>query len=213
MDEESFRLNPYLQVLRVRLEKLPESHRIAFAAAACERLSPFYEITAKSIETWDKDFFRDFLNKLWGHISGKPLEEEDVNRLKKRLLVLDLGENDEYEFKEFFNETIEALDALLMTLDAVWEDSLFYSPFAGNKAKSTIIFRYARNVLLEQGLDDSLESIARHPLSVRETEFHNFVFNYLESRETLTQADIGHLRQMVNDPQYGLLKIFKEEQA
>lgn len=69
------------ETLEKELEGLPGLHRIAFAAACCERLLPNYNAFARE-ESWGAPFiFRNALNEIWQILQGKPVDVATIQQL------------------------------------------------------------------------------------------------------------------------------------
>ncbi|MEH2212876.1 DUF416 family protein [Nostoc sp.] len=70
-------------ILERELEALPPMHRVAFAAACCERLYPHYDIYLRAAreDDWDgEDLFRVALDEIWEFLAGKKV---DASRFRK----------------------------------------------------------------------------------------------------------------------------------
>ncbi|MDZ7963803.1 MAG: DUF416 family protein [Nostoc sp. DedSLP03] len=64
-------------ILERELEALPPMHRVAFAAACCERLYPHYDIYLRAAreDDWDgEDLFRVALDEIWQFLAGKKVD-------------------------------------------------------------------------------------------------------------------------------------------
>ena len=59
-----------LETLKQELEKLPQLHRMAFAASICEKMLPNYYAFYR-MENWgDPSVQRKVLDEIWQHLAG-----------------------------------------------------------------------------------------------------------------------------------------------
>lgn len=71
-------------ILEQELEALPPMHRVAFAAACCERLYPHYDIYLRAAreDDWDgEDLFRVALDEIWEFLAGKKVDASRFRQL------------------------------------------------------------------------------------------------------------------------------------
>ncbi|OYD99067.1 hypothetical protein CDG77_03140 [Nostoc sp. 'Peltigera membranacea cyanobiont' 213] len=86
-----------LDILEQELETLLPMHRIAFAAACCEKLYPHYDILLRIVreEGWDgEDLFRIALDEIWQFLAGKKV---DVTRFRQLHFDCDQSYPSDYE--------------------------------------------------------------------------------------------------------------------
>src|SRR4051812_1651804 len=103
-------------ILERELEALPPMHRVAFAAACCERLYPHYDIFLRTIreDDWNgEDLFRVGLDEIWHFLAGKKI---DVARFRQLYSDSDQSYPSEYENVDT-PEAQRAADAILNTLE------------------------------------------------------------------------------------------------
>ncbi|MBD2410323.1 hypothetical protein FACHB389_01730 [Nostoc calcicola FACHB-389] len=89
-------------ILEQELESLPPMHRVAFAAACCERLFPNYGIFLREIKEqgWnEKDPIREALDEIWEFLAGKKIDAARFREL--------LSNCEEYPYKYENEETPE----------------------------------------------------------------------------------------------------------
>ena len=67
--------------LRLQLDKLPPSHRTAFAATCCERLLPNYAAFAREVRWGEPETLRAALDHIWRVLDGGTLDRGEINRL------------------------------------------------------------------------------------------------------------------------------------
>ncbi|WP_445631293.1 DUF416 family protein [Nostoc sp. DSM 114167] len=89
-------------ILERELEALPPMHRVAFAAACCERLFPNYGIFLREIKEqgWnEKDPIREALDEIWEFLAGKKIDAARFREL--------LSNCEEYPYEYENEETPE----------------------------------------------------------------------------------------------------------
>ena len=71
-----------------RLQKLSARHQLLFACCCSERVVPVYRNLAEG-EDWDAPAFLDgIMEKLWGHVEGRPIPAAEAEALGKKVLAL-----------------------------------------------------------------------------------------------------------------------------
>jgi uncharacterized protein YjaG (DUF416 family) len=76
------------QWLRGELDRLPRTHRAAFAAACAERLFPAYVRFSEEARTGDVETLRGALSRLWQDLAGDALSELEIHGAARRCLAL-----------------------------------------------------------------------------------------------------------------------------
>jgi uncharacterized protein YjaG (DUF416 family) len=203
MNEELFRLSPYLVELRDKLILLPFWKVIAFSVSFCERLSPFYRSISNDLLSTDVEIFNSSLDLLWKSAVLKSVDKEKLEQLKEAIAEMDL----DYETVPYYDELIEFADALYTCLEGVIENSVSDLTVSSNKTMDTIVFRYIDNEFSQNNIDYDIEKIESHPLMERERELHILVLNYLEEKDELTMKDIKNLSQIVNNVENSLINL------
>jgi uncharacterized protein len=111
------------ETLEKELEGLPGLHRIAFAAACCERLLPNYNVFARE-ESWGApSIFRNALNEIWQILQGKPVDVATIQQLRNACDSDDIIPHSD-DFSGYVAEAQEAAIAIYTTLDACIEPTL-----------------------------------------------------------------------------------------
>jgi uncharacterized protein YjaG (DUF416 family) len=66
--------------LQQRLEQLPITSRVAFAAACAERMAPSYEEYSARTGSGDPTVYRELLARLWTDLNGQPMSDPEIDR-------------------------------------------------------------------------------------------------------------------------------------
>ncbi|MBH8573198.1 DUF416 family protein [Nostocaceae cyanobacterium CENA369] len=109
-------------ILELELEALAPMHRVAFAAACCERLYPHYDIYLRAAreEGWDgEDLFRVALDEIWHFLAGKKI---DVARFRQLYSDCDQSYPDHENVET--PQAQRAADAILNTLELCLDPSV-----------------------------------------------------------------------------------------
>ena len=160
--------------LEKQLEDLPGLHRVAFAAACCERMLPNYSAFCRTTINWGApEVPRAALDEVWQILQGKPVEAERINQLRE-----DCGREDVFpgdlDFGDDCLETQEALMAIRATLVACLDPTVENIVHIANSARHTIeaYIPYkdtSFNLNLEKdGKEKFYSAMASHPFAVRE---------------------------------------------
>ena len=70
--------------LERQLDHLPLPHRVAFAAACCERLLPNYSAFAREVGWGQPDTLRAALDYVWSALDGGSVDHDEIDRLMER---------------------------------------------------------------------------------------------------------------------------------
>lgn len=106
-----------LDALGKELEGLPPLHRLAFAAACCERLLPNYNLVREENGWGNPSILRNALNEVWQILQGKQVEVEEIRQL---LQACDdaVPNADDVFGSQYDVEAQEAASAICFTLEA-----------------------------------------------------------------------------------------------
>ena len=119
-----------------KLNIIPESHRIAFAASCCERLLPNYKKFVE-VEQWgDYDFFRNLLNQIWNHILGEHMENQSIKQSMEKCFKI---VPDSEDFKSIYTSyAIDSGAAVYNTLKYCLEGDLKLLMAVVNSVHATV---------------------------------------------------------------------------
>ena len=189
-----------LDVLERELEMLPPLHRVAFAAARCERLFPHYDIFLREIreQGWDGDnLFRVALDEIWQFLAGK---EIDVARFHQLRSDCDQSYPSDYENEET-PEAQRAADAIINALELCFKPTPQQAISVAAEIHETL-FEYI-DYLMCQSENTSwenipheqlLETVANHPFTIREMAKQREDLQRLKETPTLTPEFLQWLR-------------------
>ena len=108
-------------ILEQELESLPPMHRVAFAAACCERLFPNYGIFLREIKEqgWnEKDPIREALDEIWEFLAGKKIDAARFREL--------LSNCEEYPYEYENEETpLEQIPQQIILVTKEIDETLF----------------------------------------------------------------------------------------
>jgi uncharacterized protein len=178
--------------LEKELEGLPTLHRIAFAAACCERLLPNYNAFARE-ESWGApSLLRAALDEVWQILEGKPVDIATLKKLRNACDSDDIVPHSD-DFCGYVAEAQEAAIAIYKTLDAcIEEQTLQHVIEAAERVAFTIEFSTDWDVLIET--EEYIETVARHPFTVREMAKQNEILERLKSTKELNHDFLEWLR-------------------
>jgi uncharacterized protein len=193
-----------LDTLKRELENLPELHRVAFAAACCERLLPNYNAFCKIFNWGVPEVPRVALDEVWQILQGKLVDPVKVNQLRE-----DCGREDVFpdclEFGDDSLEPQEALVALRATLTACLDPTVENIVYTVKSARHTIeaYIPYkdtSFNITWEKdGEEQFCSAIASHPFAVREMAKEAEDLQRLKETETLERDFLEWLRTSFNN--------------
>jgi uncharacterized protein len=198
--------------LKKELEDLPELHRVAFAAACCERMLPNYNAFCKIFNWGVPEVPRIALDEVWEILQGKLAYPARVNQLKE-----DCGREDVFpDSLDFAGDALdpqEVLIAIRATLTACLDPSVENIVYTVESARNTIeaYIPYkdtSFNVSREQdGREKFREAIANHPFAVREMAKEAEDLQRLKETETLDRDFLEWLRTSFNNDGKSLIDV------
>jgi uncharacterized protein YjaG (DUF416 family) len=186
-------------ILERELEAFTPMHRVAFAAACCERLYPHYDILLRTIreEDWDgEDLFRVALDEIWHFLAGKKI---DVARFRQLYSDCDQSYPREYENVDT-PEGQRATDAIFYTLELCLDPSVQQTISVAKEIHETL-FEYIDYLCQcedEYSADIShkelVEIVSNYPFTVREMAKQSEDLRRLRETPTLTGEFLQWLR-------------------
>nr|WP_322685765.1 DUF416 family protein [Nostoc sp. DedQUE07]MDZ8132047.1 DUF416 family protein [Nostoc sp. DedQUE07] len=185
-------------ILERELEALAPMHRVAFAAACCERLYPHYDIYLRAAreDDWDgEDLFRVALDEIWQFLAGKKV---DVARFRQLYYDCDQSYPD-YENVET-PEAQRAASAILNTLELCLEPSVRQTISVVKQIHETL-FEYIDYLCQcedeyseDMSHEELVEIVSNHPFTVREMAKQSEDLRCLRETPTLTGEFLQWLR-------------------
>ncbi|MEG3930438.1 DUF416 family protein [Microcoleus sp. T3_B1] len=185
--------------LEQELEKLPVFHRLAFAAACCERMLPNYNAFCRMYDFGDPSVLRNALDEVWQILQGKPIDELRIERLINNCGSDNIAP-DSLDFGGDSYKSLQLIDAICTTLRACSEAATREIVRIVEYARNTIEFYVACedeffNVSREQdGREKFIAAIACHPFAVREMAKETEDLQRLKETETLDKDFLEWLR-------------------
>jgi uncharacterized protein len=190
--------------LEQELEKLPAFHRVAFAAACCERMLPNYNAFCRMYNFGDTSVLRNALDEVWQILQGKPIDELRIERL-----INDFdGDNiapDSLDFGSESYKSLQVIDAICKTLKSCYEPTTIEIVRVVEYARNIIEFSVAWedesfNISWEKdGEEKFTEAIANHPFAVREMAKEAEDLQRLKETEILDEDFLEWLRTSFNN--------------
>ncbi|MEH2095803.1 hypothetical protein CDG77_03150 [Nostoc sp. 'Peltigera membranacea cyanobiont' 213] len=189
-----------LDILEQELETLLPMHRIAFAAACCEKLYPHYDILLRIVreEGWDgEDLFRIALDEIWQFLAGKKV---DVTRFRQLHFDCDQSYPSDYENVDT-PEGQRAAGAILYTLELCLAPSVQQTISVAEEIHETL-FEYIDYLRCESedeysediSHEELVEIVSNHPFTVREMAKQSEDLQHLQETPTLTTEFLQRLR-------------------
>ena len=187
----------YGSQLKKELEKLPPMHRIAFAAACCERLLPNYNAFSRSANWGDPSVPRMALDEVWQVLQGKSVDNAKINELLEEILREDWEDSDELIDGDYAIEAVDALSAIQTTLQACLEPSVELVRYVAKGAAGSVELFVAntdKSILALRYGPEEREAIANHPWLVRELAKQSEDLQRLQETPTLDRDFLEWLR-------------------
>ncbi len=190
-----------LDTLKKELESLPGLHRVAFAAACCERMLPNYNAFCQMYNWGDPKVPRAALDAVWKILQGKLIDTERINQLREECGREDIFPDD-LDFGGVDNcfEGQEALIAIRATLPACLDPTVEKIVRIASSVRQAIEISILHNdeswnVTWEKdGKEKYYSAIASHPFAVREMAKEAEDLQRLKETETLTRDFLEWLR-------------------
>jgi uncharacterized protein len=201
-DNKNYKMNRHFfefDTLEKELEDLPSFHRVAFAAACCERMLPNYSAFCRMYDFGDATIPRKALDEVWEILQGKPVDPVKIDELIEECVREDVAP-DSLDFGGASYKAIQVLEAICKTLTACLEPSTGEIVTVAERARSIIEFYVACedeswNLTWEKdGKEKYLEAMASHPFAVIEMAKEAEDLQRLKEIETLNRDFLEWLR-------------------
>ncbi|MBD2740546.1 DUF416 family protein [Coleofasciculus sp. FACHB-1120] len=188
-----------LNALKIELEELPPTHRIAFAASICERLLPNYNIFAEQEASGNPAALRLSLDEVWQILQGKPADAERISQLLKDTDAAG-PDADNVTKSQYCYEAQEACSAIYFLLEACIEPTSQRVIKVVGRVRDTIdAFITCEEETInpswsEKPLEENKMEIASHPFAVREMAKQGEDLQRLKEVESLEEGFLEWLR-------------------
>lgn len=197
--------------LEKELEGLPPLHRIAFAASCCERLLPNYNAFSRRGNWGDPSMLRTALNEVWQILQGKLVDVIIIHQLIKSCEDA-IPDSDDFISPNLIYdvEAQEAGIAVCVTLEACLSPTPQQIIRVASCVTNTID---AFVPVIDKSFDNSwslkkqYETIANHPLAVREMAKQSEDLHRLKQLEKLEPDFLEWLRTSCNNDGKSLIDI------
>jgi uncharacterized protein YjaG (DUF416 family) len=186
--------------LESKLQELPHSHRLAFAASCCERAYPNYVVFFQLARWGGPAILRASLNRVWDFIEGSTRALDDLRELeqKSEAVTPDL---DDFSTPDIDVQAAAAQEAAFMVrllLQFCRDNQLSYALRITTFARDTIDM-YVQVLEKLDPADPRLDQrVAQHPLMVQETRKQES--DLLRLTQTRTQAELQAFRRYATNP-------------
>ncbi|WP_293358610.1 DUF416 family protein [Microcoleus sp. CAWBG24] len=201
-----------VDTLKKELEDLPDLHRVAFAAACCERMLPNYNAFCKLVDWGVPEVPRVALDEVWKILQGKLVDAAKVNQLRE-----DCGREDVFpdclEFGDDSLEPQEALVAIRATLQACLDPTVENIVHTVKSARHTIeAYIPYKDISFKitwekDGEEKFYSAIASHPFAVREMTKEAEDLRMLKETKTLDKDFLELLRNSFNNDGKSLIDL------
>lgn len=187
-------------ILTERLQALPHSHRLAFAASCCERAYPNYVIFFQRAHWGGPGTLRKSLDRVWDSMDGSIKALDDVVELEQKCesVTPDLDDFSTADIDVQAGAAQEAAFMVRLLLQFCRDNQLSYALRIARFAQDTIDMY----VQVLEGLDPAdrqlNEKIAQHPLMLREIRTQES--DLLRLSQAKTRADLQSFRKYATSP-------------
>ena len=191
----------YIKPASTELEKLPPMHRLAFAAACCERLLPTYNAFSRRENWGNPSLLRKALDEVWKVLQGKSVDAAIISELKDDIFhheeLSPDGDSDRWLCFDYLLEAQDVVDAIFKVLQACLEPSVEQVVGVGDLACSTVEFFITGTDDYEKvrnNAEKEVNMLANHPLLIRELAKQSEDLQRLQETPTLDREFLAWLR-------------------
>ncbi|GAB4543536.1 MAG: DUF416 family protein [Pleurocapsa sp.] len=199
-----------LDTLEKELEKLSPLHRIAFAAACCERLYPNYGIIVREMKQMlpdEPNHLRTALDKIWEYLA-----ERNIDATTFRQLISDCEGYHYYE--EIYNaEAQRTLEAIICALELCLEPTA-RNAIAVLRQIDETLFEYLDGEMDNKDPNwnkkshfEVLNIISNHPFTIREMNQQTEDLKKLKEISSFNREFLNLLRNSSNNQGKSLLDL------
>ena len=189
------------RALERRLQELPHSHRLAFAASCCERAYPNYVIFFQRARWGGPAVLRTSLNRVWDFIEGSARALDDIGELEQKFesVTPDLDDFSTSDIDVQAGAAQKAAFMVRLLLQFYRDDQLSYAVRTTTFARDTIDM-YVQVIEKLDPADPQLDGkIARHPLMLQEIQKQES--DLLKLTGMKTRAELQEFRRYATNPE------------
>ncbi len=182
--------------------KLDFKHRIAFAAACCERLLPHYIAFTRETSWGDAQKLANILDMIWKHIEEKEIAKKELQKLSSDCEKI-IPDADAFTgvLKDYAQD---ASIAVCLVLDYLLTNNIDSLVYVAEHAVDTVDLYVQESENMDSN-DPKLEDrISRHPLMQKELAKQGDDLNLLAKTELLTTELLHKLRLSSKGSNIGL---------
>ena len=201
-------LHNQMDVLEKELEQLPPNHRIAFAAACCERLYPNCGPVEREIKQRfpkESNSLRKALDKIWMFLASKEVGEEEIRQQISFCEQLRANFEEDpsspyYETMRYIAEAQNAIYTIHSTLELCLKPSIWNAISVVEHVEDTLYMYLDAEMdkndphWRQKPLLETRNIIANHPFSVREMAKESEDLQFLKENLTLNLRILEWLR-------------------
>ena len=182
----------YLESLQKQLATLPTLHRVAFAAACCERLLPNY-IAFSKLEGWgDAEVLRSALDHVWQSIMERRFDEALIREFISKV---EANTPDTEAFDSAITSAaLDAGTAIAETLECCLDGDPIRVAQVANFARDTVDMHIQERDDMDYSDPQFEEKIAQDSLMIKELRRQSEDLQFLKGLSTLEPQHIEHLR-------------------
>lgn len=191
----------YDKPVKQELEKLPPMHRVAFAAACCERLWPTYNAFCRRENWGNPALLRKALDEVWQVLQGKSVDAARISELKddiqQREDICPDYESDRWLCADYLIEAQDAVNAIINTLQACLEPSVEQVYGVGHYASATVesfLVQAEEYAEIFNDAEKQINMLANHPWLTKELAKQSEDLQRLQSTQTLERDFLEWLR-------------------
>ena len=181
------------EFLERELSRLPQMHRVVFAAACCERLLPNYAAFARQVHWGDPNTLRRALDYIWRSITERSVDRGAVDFLMRECDAV-VPDTEDFE-TGLVSAALDAGTAILGTLHALLDGGTNHVLEVASYCRDTVhMYIQDRDDLdYRDPLFDS--KIERDPLMTREIERQSALLSTLATSPILDDRLLKSIRE------------------
>jgi uncharacterized protein YjaG (DUF416 family) len=179
--------------LERQLDRLPPGHRVAFAAACCERLLPNYAAFAREVGWGEPATLRSAVDYVWSVLAGGTWNHGEIDRFIKRC---DAAIPDTEDFETILvSGALDAGTAVVQTLRALLDGDPKRIVDVASFCRDTVDMYIQNRDQLDYDTDPSFEErIEQDPLMTRELARQSATLTELAANPVLDGALLQRIR-------------------
>jgi uncharacterized protein YjaG (DUF416 family) len=178
--------------LKHDLDRLPQTHRVAFAATCCERLLPNYAAFAREVHWGEPETLRAALDYIWSFLNSRRADLDEVNRLI-RLCDGVIPDTEDFDTSSV-SAALDAGTAVVGTLRSLLDDDTKHVVEVASYCRDTVHMYIQDRDDLDYGDPLFDTKIERDPLMKRELARQSAVLSELANNPVLDEAFLERLR-------------------